>query len=460
MTGWLPDLAGRPGPRYRAIAEAMAESIAGGALTPGTSLPTHRDLAWRLGVTVGTVTRAYREAIARGLIDGEIGRGTFVRDPRTRGWGGVADTDAPIDFGLNFPPCQEASEAALRRTLAEIAADNRSPALAGYDPSGGRPAHRATLAAWLRDMGVPADTDSTLVTAGAQHGIAIALWATFEPGDVVLCERLTHPGFKSVAASLRLRTVGVEIDADGVLPDALDAAFRQHRAKGVFLIPTLHNPTASVLPAERRDAVAAVVARYGAALIEDDIYRPFAAGAPTPIAARIPDRAIYLTGASKHLAPGLRVGALHAPPALRNKVLGSLRDMLWMVAPMTVEVLVRWLADGTAGRLTAARREEQTARGDLARARLGAWLAPAPAASQHLWLAVPEPWRGGSAAAALAERGVTVADGPVFAALPGAGRDHLRLALGRPADLAAVRRGIDLIAGTLALDPALGRAVV
>ena len=92
MTGWLPDLAGRPGPRYRAIAEAMAESIAGGALTPGTRLPTHRDLAWRLGVTVGTVTRAYREAIARGLIDGEICRGTFVRDdmidyavaPRTR----------------------------------------------------------------------------------------------------------------------------------------------------------------------------------------------------------------------------------------------------------------------------------------------------------------------------------------------------------------------------------------
>src|SRR3546814_15633807 len=112
MTNWLPDLHGRPGPRYRAIAEAMAEAIRSGTLATGTRLPTHRDLAWKLGVTVGTITRAYKEATARGLIDGEIGRGTFVRDARTRGWGEVPAHDAPIDFGLNFPPCQELSEQA------------------------------------------------------------------------------------------------------------------------------------------------------------------------------------------------------------------------------------------------------------------------------------------------------------------------------------------------------------
>src|SRR3546814_244114 len=82
MTNWLPDLHGRPGPRYRAIAEAMAEAIRSGTLATGTRLPTHRDLAWKLGVTVGTITRAYKEATARGLIDGEIGRGPFVRDAR------------------------------------------------------------------------------------------------------------------------------------------------------------------------------------------------------------------------------------------------------------------------------------------------------------------------------------------------------------------------------------------
>lgn len=459
MTDWLPDLQQRNGPRYRAIAEAMADSIGNGTLRPGDRLPTHRDLAWKLGVTVGTVTRAYKEATARGLIDGEIGRGTFVRDARTGGWGSIGSHNAPIDFGLNFPPCPELSEQALRRTLAEIASDNRALGLAGYDPNGGRPAHRAALAAWLRGMGMPAEADDTLVTAGAQHGIALALSAAFEPGDVVLCERLTHPGFKSVAMSLHLRAVGLEMDADGVVPEALDAAIRQHRAKGVFLIPTLQNPTASVLPERRRDAVAAIVQRHGVVLVEDDIYRAFADDPPAPIAARAPESTIYLTGASKHLAPGLRVGALRGPRRLRSRLLGSLRDTLWMVAPLTVEILVRWLVDGTAARLAEAKRQEQIARGAIARSRLGGWLAPAPAASPHLWMAVPEPWHG-TAAAVLVERGVTVADGPVFATTPGAGRDHLRLALGKPDDLAAVRRGIDLIARTLELDPALDRAVM
>lgn len=459
MTAWLPDLAGRSGPRYRAIAEAMADDIGNGTLPPGTQLPTHRDLAWKLGVTVGTITRAYKEATARGLIDGEIGRGTFVRDPRIRSWGQVPDGDAPTDFGLNVPPCQDLAEAALRRTLAEIASDNRAPLLMGYDPNGGRPEHRAVLAGWLRGTGVPAETDSTLITAGAQHGIAVALSAIFEPGDVVLCERVTHPGFKSVAAAMHLRVVGVDMDADGVVPEALDAAIRQYRPKGLFLIPTVQNPTASVLPAGRREAVAELIARHDVTLIEDDIYRAFADTPPPPIAALAPEHTIHVTGASKNVAPGLRVGALYGPRSLRPRLYGALRDTVWMVPPLTVEILVRWLADGTADRLIAAKRTEQIARGALARSRLSDWLAPAPAASPHLWLTVPEPWHG-TAAAALVEHGVTVVDGPVFAAAPGAGRDHLRLALGRAADRAAVERGVDVIARTLALDPSLGRAVM
>src|SRR5512136_598650 len=79
VTSWQTDIALRPGPRYRAIADALAEAVRGGSLPVGTRLPTHRDLAWQLRVTVGTVSRAYAEAERRGLISGEVGRGTFVR---------------------------------------------------------------------------------------------------------------------------------------------------------------------------------------------------------------------------------------------------------------------------------------------------------------------------------------------------------------------------------------------
>ncbi|MFZ2870443.1 GntR family transcriptional regulator, partial [Zavarzinia sp.] len=76
---WNPNLAGHDGPLYLAIADSLASAIADGTLPPGTRLPTHRDLAVRLGVTIGTITRAYAEAARRGLTDGTVGRGTFVR---------------------------------------------------------------------------------------------------------------------------------------------------------------------------------------------------------------------------------------------------------------------------------------------------------------------------------------------------------------------------------------------
>ena len=93
MTNWTPDLSGRNGPRYRAIADALAEDVRGGRLAAGTRLPTHRDLAWRLKMTIGTVSRAYAEAERRGLVAGEVGRGTYVR--RLAGIAPIMPGDTP-----------------------------------------------------------------------------------------------------------------------------------------------------------------------------------------------------------------------------------------------------------------------------------------------------------------------------------------------------------------------------
>src|SRR5882757_3598158 len=127
MTTWLPDLTQQRGPRYRAIADALAADITTGKLPTGSRLPTHRDLAYRLGVTVGTVSRAYAEAERRGLIGGEVGRGTFVRpDARRRKNVAAADQDAPlglpqvIDLSVNIPTPMT-SDAIIAETIGEIA---------------------------------------------------------------------------------------------------------------------------------------------------------------------------------------------------------------------------------------------------------------------------------------------------------------------------------------------------
>jgi DNA-binding transcriptional MocR family regulator len=457
MTHWLPDLAGRTGPRYRAIAEAIADDIQAGRLPVGARLPTHRDLAWRLGVTVGTVTRAYKEVTARGLVDGEIGRGTFVRDPRTHGWGRTGESEpAPIDMGLNFPTEMAETEAALRDTLREIAADPRDMRLAAYDPNGGRLEHRAVMADWIADQGVEASAETTLITAGAQHAISSALQALTEPGDVVLCDPLTHPGFISVASALRLRPVGVDWDGEGMDPDALDGAIRHHRPKAAFLIPTVHNPTARTLPLARRRDIAAVLAHHGLPTIEDDIYRPFAdAGTPPPLAGYAPEQVLYVTSASKHLSPGLRIGALHMPPRLRARGRAAIRNTIWMATPLSAEVVARWMRDGMAERLSESKRRAHLARMTMARRILGERIGACADASPHVWLRVPEIWSGEDPAAALLARGVVTTVGEVFATQPGAGRGHIRLALGRPDRPEDVEAGLRLIAEVLTRDPSV-----
>lgn len=128
MISWLPDLAPWPGPRYAALAEAIAQDVAAGTLPAGARLPPQRDLAYRLGVTVGTVSRAYAVAAQRGLVTGEVGRGTYVRPrppPSERsdrfGDGG----DALITLTVNAPP-DPSYRTLLAQALGEIGARGRA----------------------------------------------------------------------------------------------------------------------------------------------------------------------------------------------------------------------------------------------------------------------------------------------------------------------------------------------
>ena len=144
----MPELRGRRGPLYRAIADALAEDLDAGRLTPGARLPTHRELAERMGITVGTVTRAYAEAEKRGLVSGEVGRGTYVREREGRVHmpspvDGV-DDDSPVELGINAPATPEGDPAsqALRRSLEELGRTSRLAELLAYQPAAGTAAHR------------------------------------------------------------------------------------------------------------------------------------------------------------------------------------------------------------------------------------------------------------------------------------------------------------------------------
>ena len=446
---------GRHGPRYLAIADAIGEAISGGEIEAAAKLPTHRDLAYRLGVTVGTVSRAYAEAERRGLVTGEVGRGTFARGGGEALAGPdatltIPETSPPgmIDLGLNVPAWTVAAPY-LGRTLAELARINDLSPLIRYEPDTGRPSHRAAAARWVGSIGLDVPPERIVVTCGAQHGMLIALMALAGPGDVLLTEELTFPGMTALASQLQLRLHGVSVDDEGIDPDAFAAACRATGGKVLYCIPTHQNPTTATMSEERRRAVIAVARRHGVTIIEDDIYGFFPESRPIPMAAMAPEQVFFVTSTAKCMAPGLRIGYGIPPAHLMDRAAANIRMTTWFAPSLGAEIATRWITDGTAGRLLAWQRKELAERHALARRILPEGLAASQPSSLHLWLTLPDPWRGEAFAAELRRRGVIATSAETFAA----GRGHLphavRLCLCGVAERRQVERGLEIVAETL-----------
>ncbi len=454
---WTPELGGRIGPRYLAIAEALAEDINKGRLTDGARLPTHRALADVLGVTVGTVSRAYAEGARRGFLSGEVGRGTFVRR-------GVLDdnlirtrSDGVVDLSLNHPPVSlgRAQGSALQDTLTDLAR-RADPSLLAYPPEAGRPSHREAGALWIRRVGLDVAPERIVISTGSQHAVTAVFATLLKPGDLVLSESLTYPGMKAAAALLHLRMQGLPIDEHGLLPDAFDAACRQSGVKVLYTIPTIHNPTTSVMPLERRREIAAIASAHRVPIVEDDIHALLPEERPLPIVAFAPDLGYYVASTSKTLAPGLRVGYVLSPPGTAPRLAAAIRATAWASAPLMAEIASTWIRSGTADAILAERRREAAARQALARSILVGAEYDAHPNGYHLWLRLPEPWQSASFSTECRRRGVSVTPAEVFLVGRGVAPPAVRVCLGAPVGHGELEKGLRLLAETLAATPTDG----
>ncbi|HZH44108.1 MAG TPA: PLP-dependent aminotransferase family protein [Lysobacter sp.] len=429
---WTPDLQSRPGPRYVALADAIAVAVRSGELAPGARLPPRRALARRLGLNLTTVSRAYDLAAEMGLVSGEVGRGTFVRllpDPGRVPWP-APDATARVDLSSNFP-FPAASAAELARALAPLAHGRGAMDLLRYEPSGALPAHRDAGRAWLAGLGVDAPSDRLLITSGAIHAIFVTLLALTRPGDRVLVEDLTSPALIGACNVLGLRAEGIALDAEGMRPDALAAALARDRAKAVVLVPNLQNPTLAVMSRKRRHALVELARRHAVTLIEDDAYGALLAPDERlpPLAALAPERVCYTTSLSKAVAPGLRIGFLLVPAALQAAALSALRVSTWMTSPLLAHVAASWIGDGTAAALAARQREVAARRQALAAQRLAGFERLAHPRALHVWLRLPEPWRADEFAAYVQARGVDVLASGSMAVDPGLRPAAVRISL-------------------------------
>ncbi|GAA1925169.1 PLP-dependent aminotransferase family protein [Streptomyces durmitorensis] len=189
-----------------------------------------------------------------------------------------------------------------------------------YSTTEGEPALRAAIAARTTARGLPTDADDVLVTTGSQQALSLLATALVEPGDTVLVESPCYLAALQAFAFAGARLVPVPCDAAGIDPAALDELVAAHRPKLLYTVPTFQNPTGRTLPAGRRAEIAAVAARRGLWIIEDDPYGELRfEGERVPWIATYPgaqDRTVLLGSFSKVMAPGLRLGWLRGPAAL------------------------------------------------------------------------------------------------------------------------------------------------
>ncbi len=456
MIDWTPQTEPNGKPRYIAIADAIEQDIREGRLTQGNRLPPQRELAKRLGIDFTTVSRGYTEAQSRGLVTSHVGRGTFVSKPADTETGPDPLRLADEDLSMNLPPAPNDPGliANMRNGLDYVSANLLQ--LLRYQSSTGSDRDKAVASTWLSQRGLVSNSSQLVISPGAHSTIGAILAILAEPGDRVFCEQITYPGFRNIACRRGLKLVGIEMDSDGILPDALSAEIKRHRPKALYLNPTLQNPTTLTIPAERRLAIAEVLNEHGLPLIEDDAYGFIPDKAPTPFAVSAPDLTWHVGGLAKCIGAGLRLAFTVAPTSKLAYSLGeTLKVQAVMASPITAALATQWIEDGTADQIRRFIRSETAARQAIARETLEGFEFEAAENAFNVWLTLPDGVGRADIVARMAGRPIGIMPSDAFSVgiTPG---EKVRLCLGGSMSRETLRANLYFLVNSLQHSAFLG----
>ncbi|MCX3287228.1 PLP-dependent aminotransferase family protein [Streptomyces sp. NEAU-H22] len=416
---------------YRRIADRIADDIATGRLRPGQRLPPQRAFARRRGIAPSTAGRVYGELVRRGLVVGEVGRGTFVRaapaGPTGQALIEPGPAAAPVNLELNYPvtPGQPELLAPVLAPLLrpDVLAEALLPAAVT-----GTEAAREAAAGLLTTPGWRPAPERVLFTGNARQAIAAVLASLVRPGGRVGVEQLTYPLVKEIAARLGITLVPLAGDASGLLPQAVAAAHRSAPLSALYVQPTLHNPTSLTTSRPRLLQLAQLVHDLNLPVVEDRIWS-FLREPGDPLAVHTPALTHVVDGLSKRVAPGLTAGFLVVPPHRIDAVARAVRSGGWSAGRFALEAAVRWAGEGTVARLVAAKRADAARRQRILAEELAGFAVRSDPGAYFAWWELPAPWRADTFTAAAAAHGIAVTPGPAFAVAPGHTPDAVRLGL-------------------------------
>ncbi|MGD9030464.1 MAG: PLP-dependent aminotransferase family protein [Anaerolineae bacterium] len=436
-------------PLYLQIRDCLKERIEGGILLPGTKLPPTRTLAEELDVSRVTVVNAYAELEAEGLVWAHVGRGTFVADPHRRD-GRVRETPyewqtrllAPaglsasgmladmlqlaqqpdlISFGMGAPATELLPVRDFREAINQVLRRDGPEALQ-YDEAVGYKPLRSAITRLLLAEGMELRSGQILITSGSQQGLDLVARVFTKPGDLVVTESPTYLGALDVFQSQGVTVQGVEVDAEGMRVDVLEALISRHRPSLIYSIPAFHNPTGVTLSSGRREQLLRLARQYGILLLEDGVSSELRYGGPpvpTLCATAGEESVVYVNSFSKILLPGIRIGYLVAAGRLMERLVAMKQSTDLLTSPLMQRALAEYLERGHLEGHLERTRSVYRERRDAMLAGLARYL-PAearwtiPRGGLFVWLTLPESVSAAQLYLRAIDHGVAFAVGSVF----------------------------------------------
>lgn len=459
-TNWLPVIDGVTGPKHKAIKQSIRAAIADGTISAGHRLPPVREVAWRLGVTPGTVARAYKDLVEDGALDAQVGRGTFVAEPGTAG-PAVEETPylvyAPAQGEVNMRTAQVADVgqgAVFHRLLSTLPPPAPSD-YASYPTAGHDTRLRQLLAEWFSgpDHG-DLSPDDMVLTLGAQHALVVLLTATLHgPRPMIATEELAYPGIRHAAALVRAGIVGLPYDAEGLLPEALDRACIEQGLQVLVTSAEAHNPTTIRTSDARRAAIVDVARHHGLQIVDDDCFG-FGATAGPSYRRLAPERTWVISSLSKTVSPDIRLGAIIAPHGRSIVVRSAAQQQYFGLPRPVVDLMSAALETGEAAAIAARVKEAASRRIAATEAALGGFpgLRLRPGVP-FAWLSMPRGWRASSFLRAAEAEGIRLKAADEFALIDGRAPNAVRLALTGERDDARFAQALSSLARLLANPP-------
>lgn len=446
--------------KYLGIVEALEADIRSGMVAPGERLPAQRAIAEALGVDLTTVTRAFNEAGRRGLVQAQTGRGTFISE--TPEGGASQHAQLLIDLSMNIPPQPAGIDfrKLFSQGISAVLGTPRGLLSLHYQESTGAEPDRQAAAGWLANRIHGVTSDRIVVAGGAQSALFAICDTLLDHGDTIATGAMTYPGLKAVAIQKGLVLAPLEMDEQGILPDALERLCRKKPPKAIYVIPSIDNPTTATLPEERRRALVDIALKHGIIIIEDDPYAPLRPAQTVSIAELAPDITWHIATLSKCATPALRVAYVVAPNAAAAlRLAGALRATVLMPPPLLSSLASRWISDGTLNEITRAIQAENAERQKLAASILGDIGCAADPHGHHLWLPLPSHWRAIDFAEHADRAGVSIVPSSAFATVAHP-IEAVRISLGVAPDRGDLEDGLTQLANLIA-QPSIGiRAVV